>query len=79
MNLYGVVADAGGPNVRFALVDNEVNAVPVLEFPQKYTSRNFASIEDAAAAYLTERNLSARRLSLRSCPWQVRFRIMRST
>jgi glucokinase len=58
MNKCGLVADAGGTNVRFALVDVDAGAGSALVFPQKYTSRNFASIEEAAGAYLAERNLT---------------------
>jgi glucokinase len=58
MNKYGLVADAGGTNVRFALVDVDAGAGSALAFPQKYSSRNFASIQEAAGAYLAERNLT---------------------
>jgi glucokinase len=56
MKNCGLVADAGGTNVRFALVDLGQSR-PALISPQKFTSRNFASIEDAARAYLSAQKL----------------------
>jgi glucokinase len=56
----GLVADAGGTNVRFALVDLDQRTRPELVAPRKYTSRDFTSIEDAARAYLAEQKLDAR-------------------
>jgi len=50
MSRYGLVADAGGTNVRFALVD--LDGGVALREPEKYTSRDFSSIADAARAYL---------------------------
>ncbi|HTT97232.1 MAG TPA: glucokinase [Rhizomicrobium sp.] len=58
MNRFGLVADAGGTNVRFALVDLDTAAVELCS-PRKYTSRNFSSIEEAAAGYLGAQKLSA--------------------
>jgi glucokinase len=55
MTHYGLVADAGGTNVRFALVD--LDGSGDLLTPKKYTSRNFANIEDAASAYLKAQKL----------------------
>ena len=53
MRKRGLVADAGGTNVRFALVDLEGDVRPDLVSPREYTSRDFGSIEDAAKAYLS--------------------------
>ena len=58
MGNYGLVADAGGTNVRFALVDLD-QASPALIAPHKFRSKNFASIEDAARTYLSEQKLDA--------------------
>ena len=52
MKNCGLVADVGGTNVRFALVDLDQNAGPGLLAYRKYGSKSFASIEDAARAYL---------------------------
>ncbi len=54
MNRYALVADAGGTNIRFALIDIEAKASAVLQATHKYASRNFRSIEDAAKTYLTD-------------------------
>jgi glucokinase len=54
MSKYGLVADAGGTNVRFALVDLDEGAELALIAPHKFTSRDFTSIEEAARAYLSE-------------------------
>ncbi len=48
----GLVADAGGTNVRFALVDADAGA-PVLQSPKKFASKDFAGIAEAAKAYLS--------------------------
>ena len=56
MSRYGLVADAGGTNVRFALVDLDSGAVRACE---KYTSRDYSSIADAARAYLAVQELGA--------------------
>ena len=58
MSNYGLVADAGGTNIRFALIDLDQTS-PALIAPHKFTSRNFKSIEDAARAYLAEQKLDA--------------------
>lgn len=58
MSSFGLVADAGGTNVRFALVDLDTGIIE-LRSPRKYTSRDFSGIEDAAAAYLGTQTLSA--------------------
>lgn len=57
MNNCGLVADAGGTNVRFALVDTD-QAHLALTAPRKYASKGFASIEHAAQAYLSEQVLN---------------------
>ena len=57
MKTYGLVADAGGTNVRFALVDLDEDADMTLLAPRKYPSKSFASIEDAARKYFAEREL----------------------
>lgn len=58
MRRTGLVADAGGTNVRFALVDlDRPGAGPVAQ--QKFASRNFARIEDAARTYLEGQGLAA--------------------
>jgi glucokinase len=53
MTNIGLVADAGGTNVRFALVDADAD-VPVLQSPKKFTSKEFAGIAEAAKTYLSE-------------------------
>lgn len=58
MSNYGLVGDAGGTNIRFALVDLD-QISPALIAPHKFTSRNFASIEDVARAYLAEQKIDA--------------------
>src|ERR1700761_1902845 len=50
MTDLGLVADAGGTNVRFALV----GADGKLRAPKKFTSRDYPGIADAAKAYLGE-------------------------
>lgn len=50
MTDLGLVADAGGTNVRFALV----GADGKLRAPGKFTSKDFPGIADAAKAYLSE-------------------------
>lgn len=50
MTRCALVADAGGTNVRFALVDLDT-AVALLQ-PRKFASREFASLEAAARQYL---------------------------
>ena len=57
MSRYGLVADAGGTNVRFALVD--LDAGSALVAPHRYPSKSFATIEQAAHAYLAEQKLDA--------------------
>jgi len=57
MNRFGLVADAGGTNVRFALVDLDASGSVALRAPQKFTSRDFSSIVDAARGYLAAQNL----------------------
>ena len=52
MTNIGLVADAGGTNVRFALVDADASA-PVLQSPKKFASRDFAGIAEAAKVYLS--------------------------
>jgi glucokinase len=59
MNKYGLVADAGGTNIRFALIDLEETARLVLHAPQKYVSQNFSGVEDAVKAYLADRDRNA--------------------
>ena len=54
MKCLGLVADAGGTNVRFALVDLAARSAPALLAVRKYPSRGFASIQDAAHVYLSE-------------------------
>lgn len=58
MKNFGLVADAGGTNIRFALVDLDTDASPALIAPEKSPSRDFTSIEDAARTYLVEQKLS---------------------
>jgi glucokinase len=58
MSEFGLVADAGGTNVRFALVDPGGRDA-ALRDPRKYTSRDFSSIEDAARDYLQALKLAA--------------------
>ncbi len=53
MTIIGLVADAGGTNVRFALVDADADA-PVLQAPKKFASKEFAGIAEAAKAYLSQ-------------------------
>jgi glucokinase len=53
MTNLGLVADAGGTNVRFALVDLEA-AKPSLLSPKKFASKDFPGIAEAAKAYLAE-------------------------
>jgi glucokinase len=50
MTELGLVADAGGTNVRFALA----GADGKLRVPKKFTSKDFPGIADAAKAYLDE-------------------------
>jgi glucokinase len=50
MSSFGLVADVGGTNVRFALVDIEAG-INLLS-PRKYSSRNYPSIEAAARDYI---------------------------
>jgi len=71
MKNYGLVADAGGTNIRFALVDLDNDATPTLLAPRKYTSKNFANIEGAIRAYFAEQKLDAPPLR-RFCPWPDR-------
>lgn len=52
MNGCGLVADAGGTNIRFALVDLGASAGPALLGPRKFSSRDFSGIAEAARAYL---------------------------
>jgi glucokinase len=47
----GLVADAGGTNVRFALVDA---GTAKLRAPKKFASKDFPGIAEAARAYLSE-------------------------
>src|ERR1700733_524152 len=53
MTNIGLVADAGGTNVRFALVNADASA-PVLQSPKKFASKDFAGIAEAAQAYLAD-------------------------
>ena len=59
MSRCGLVADAGGTNVRFALVDLDASGSVALRAPQKFTSRDFSSITDATRGYLAAQNLNA--------------------
>jgi glucokinase len=52
MKSYGLVADVGGTNVRFALVDLSQPRRVALQAPRKLVSRDYPSILDAARAYL---------------------------
>ncbi|HVV64819.1 MAG TPA: glucokinase, partial [Rhizomicrobium sp.] len=54
MTRCGLVADAGGTNVRFALVDLESGGTGAVRSPRKYVSRQYPGIADAARAYLRE-------------------------
>lgn len=54
MKRCGLVADAGGTNVRFALVDLDSGGSDSLRSPTKYVSRQYAGIADAARVYLHE-------------------------
>jgi glucokinase len=58
MKNCGLVADAGGTNIRFALVDLDGDGPPKLVAPRKYTSKTFATAEDAARAYLSGQKLA---------------------
>jgi glucokinase len=53
MKNYGLVADVGGTNVRFALVDLDQPRRVALQAPRKLVSRAYSSILDAAKAYLS--------------------------
>lgn len=55
----GLVGDIGGTNARFALVST-VGAKPRLISPQSYLCRDFATAEDAVAAYLADHPAEAR-------------------
>ncbi|MEI9932255.1 MAG: glucokinase [Rhizomicrobium sp.] len=59
MNRYALVADAGGTNIRFALVDLDDTAGVILRAPRKCVSRNFAGVEDAVRSYLTDQGQKA--------------------
>lgn len=59
MKNCGLVADAGGTNIRFALVDLDEGGVPRLVAPRKYASKTFPAAEDAARTYLSEQKLAA--------------------
>ena len=52
MKNCGLVADVGGTNVRFALVDLDHPRRVALQAPRKLVSRAYGSIVDAAKAYL---------------------------
>lgn len=56
MSSWGLVADAGGTNIRLALADLDAEATPVLRAPRKFTSRNFSGIEEAAKSYLADQD-----------------------
>jgi glucokinase len=56
MNRIGLVADAGGTNIRFALVDID-RTEPGLIAPAKFESRSFSRMEDAARAYIDPQRL----------------------
>jgi len=59
MNRHALVADAGGTNIRFALIDLEDEAGIVLQTIHKYGSKNFRNIEDAAKTYLADQGRRA--------------------
>ncbi len=58
MKRTGLVADAGGTNIRFALIDLDRPSGGLLA-PRKFVSANYARIEDAAKAYLAAQEGSA--------------------
>ena len=57
MKNCGLVADAGGTNIRFALVDLDGGETPKLVAPHKYASKTFVTAMDAARTYLSELKL----------------------
>jgi len=55
----GLVADIGGTNVRFALIDTALQR-PSFETARKYSTKDHANIGAAARAYLLEQNFEDR-------------------
>ena len=53
MKSYGLVADVGGTNVRFGLVDLSQPGRVALQTPRKLISKSYAGMLDAAQSYLT--------------------------
>jgi len=53
MKSYGLVADVGGTNVRFGLVDLSQPGRVALQTPRKLISKSYAGMLDAARSYLT--------------------------
>ncbi len=53
MKSYGLVADVGGTNVRFGLVDLSQPRRVALQMPRKLISKSYAGMLDAAQSYLT--------------------------
>lgn len=54
MKHCGLVADAGGTNVRFALVDLDAAGATVLHAPRKFVSKQYGGMIEAAKAYLAD-------------------------
>lgn len=55
-----VLADIGGTNARFALADPTQNNPLLLDSIQSYAVKEFASLSDAANAYLQEKNVTVK-------------------
>ena len=63
---YGLVADIGGTNIRFGIVDLDDPSVPRVLVPETLNAGKYQDLPDAARSYVDALNISAPPSAVRS-------------